>query len=82
MKLPLQAAAVIRTGQSWPARRSSVQGISLSRPRKDVNVCVHDSQNPKCGGDMGVVTCASGACQCCAPGAIASEAPGGRCNCG
>ena len=95
MKLPVQAAAVLREGRSWPARRSSAGGISAAlghNPRKDVqicrgdrrdvNICAYDGTSPKCGDDMQVYNCPDGTCQCCtASGPGVTQEPGGYCKC-
>ena len=58
MKLPLQTAAILRAGNSGPARHSSAVGVSGSF-RHDINICQYDTSNPKCEGDRSVYTCAT-----------------------
>ncbi len=83
MKLPVQAAAVLREGHSRPARRPSAQGLSPSHsPRTDVNICQYDANNPKCGDGYQIYNCATaGTCQCCPVGKGVTEQAGGQCTC-
>ena len=90
MKLPPQVAAIAREGRSWPARRSSADGVSASfrhdvkvcqRSRHYANVCVHDSNNPKCGAGYGVCNCGFGTCQCCQNGCQLDPRGSGNCVC-
>jgi hypothetical protein len=89
MKLPPQVAAVAREGRSWPARRSSGDGVSASfrhdvkvcpRTRHDINVCRGDANNWKCNFDQNyqVCSCGSGVCQCCKNGCTFVD---GNCKC-
>ena len=89
MKLPPQVAAVARGGRSWPARRSGADGVVVSatvrhdvkvcpRTNHNINVCVHDSNNPKCDGSRGVCNCGPGVCQCCQCGCTLVD---GNCVC-
>ncbi len=68
MKLPVQAAAILREGHSWPARRSSAHGVSASF-RSDFDVCVGNASRDKwkCNFDSNyqVCRCPNGTCNCC-----------------
>jgi hypothetical protein len=90
MKLPLQIAAVVREGRSWPAGCSSAHGVSASF-RTDLDVCVSGATPDKwkCNYNPGynyqVCKCPNGTCNCCQYGCEPAQdrlgIPTGGCAC-
>ena len=81
MKLPVQAAAVVRESRSAPAWHPSRFGGAVPAVEPaGCQLCKH-GPNPCKGSASNMVTCASGTCQCCAPGQSGCQAPGGACVC-
>jgi hypothetical protein len=80
MKLPPQIAAVVREGHSWPARRSSVHGVSASRQlRSDYHICEHQSTGLyKCNDNLDICKCPNGTCNCCKNSTACQPARDGR----
>ena len=83
MKLPVQTAAVLREGYSWPARRSSVHGVSASRTlRSDYFVCKSQATGLfKCNDNLEICKCPSGACNCCSSTTSCQDVAGKGCQC-
>ena len=75
MKLPVQAAAVLR---ARPAGR--IGGSVFADEPSDCKTCKH-GPNPCKGSAGNLVSCGSGTCQCC-PSTTFHQALGGACVCG
>jgi hypothetical protein len=80
MKLPFQAVAVLRETLSGSVGRSSRYGdpVPAVEP-SDCKTCGH-GPNPCKGSAPNLVSCTSGACQCC-PNTTYHQDPGGACVC-
>jgi hypothetical protein len=89
MKLPPQIAPVVREGHSWPARRSSADGVVVSASpfRTDLDVCVAGNGSKqatwKCDWAHGyqVCKCPNGTCNCCQNGCHPATNGSGQCAC-
>ena len=80
MKLPVQAAAVLRDRPTGPIGRSSRSGGTMSAVEpSDCKTCKR-GPNPCKGGAPNLCECSSGTCQCCRTNSC-STAAGGRCVC-
>jgi hypothetical protein len=81
MKLPVQAAAVLRHGSGLAGRLfgSGVTGAGVEP--SGCQTCRH-GPNPCKGTASQLVSCASGACQCCSSATSYHQDRGGACLCG
>jgi hypothetical protein len=81
MKLPLQAAAVVRNTHSWPARRSSALGSPAAGVGPADWMGCSNCDNPCKRHNHHLVTCGSGTSACCSSLFMFHEAEGGACVC-
>jgi hypothetical protein len=75
MKLPVQAAAILRASPAGP-----IGGTLFAIEPSDCKTCGH-GPNPCKGSSPYLVSCGSGTCQCC-PTTTFHQDTGGACVCG
>lgn len=82
MKLPVQAAAVVREGLAWPSRGSSVLASSAAPTGPSSWLGCPNCQNPCERHGYRLCTCpTSGTSTCCHAGKGCAPAIGGACVC-